>query len=118
MTTNIGKHWHEMRSETAASIEVTQYGIRLPNGRVYWGDVTASGQPATVPHGNTPYSVFADPKHVMHDDARSMEGVRQRVRASLRTALLPEEAIEQHVANVVRVERLVVVTFSGTREVQ
>lgn len=117
MTTNIGKQWYNQRSEIATSIEVTQYGIRMPSGTVYWGNVAEQGQPATVPHGNTPYSVYAEPD-VAADASRTIDGVRERMRSSLSIAMLPEDAIEQHLANVVRVERLVVITFSGTREVQ
>jgi hypothetical protein len=110
----IGKSWYNQRSEVATAIEVTQYGIRLPNGAVHWGDVTQPGQPAHVPFGNTPYTVYAEPGH-SGDPERTVDGVRERLRNSMTLALMSEDVIEQHLENVTTVERLVVITFSGTR---
>lgn len=108
----IGKQWHEADGST----QVTQYGVRLPDGTIYWGDVTQHGQPVTIPHGGLSFTVITDP-NPQTDHQRTISGVRGRIADSMATAYVSRDEAVAHAMKTVRVSRSVFIGFGEITEV-
>jgi hypothetical protein len=112
MQTQISQTWH---ADPAGTRQVTQFGIRLPDGKVHWGDVTRAHQPTTIETSGMAHTVFADPAaEETKESVRTIVGLRHRIGNALRGAFLAEEQVIRHVTQVTYVSRLVVIVLSET----
>lgn len=108
----IGKFWHT----EDGSKQITQYGVRLPDGTIHWGDVTQHGQPVTIPHGGLSFTVTTDP-NPQTDTQRTLAGVRGRIADSMAAAFVPHDEAVAHAMKAVRVSRPVFIGFGEIAEV-
>jgi hypothetical protein len=112
----ISKGWHTEPGPSATSRQVTQYGIRLPDGTIHWGDVTMPHQPTSIVNSGLQFTVFTDPAPEA-DSSRTIVSVRGRIADHMAAAYVPYEEAVAHATKTVRVSRSIFIGFGETEEV-